>query len=210
MQPNYNKNKRYIRQILDIAAERTEISEESDTRRKKIELEEKKRISEVDGYRYQNAVQKIDEVRRDINAVPEIVNSQHLKGSVLVNPMVDNAKSTQREALSMSACAKRLQKSVRLISLDKALYYFNGLCYQIIDNEGLIELYRKNVDDELHGAKTLKLFSEVYDYLLTDSKIRVKPDEENISNFVVLKNGIYDLRDKELKNIHPRSFRFPM
>ena len=31
-----------MRQILDIAAERTEISEESDTRRKKIELEEKK------------------------------------------------------------------------------------------------------------------------------------------------------------------------
>ena len=39
MQPNYNK--RYMRQILDIAAERTEIREESDTRRKKIELEEK-------------------------------------------------------------------------------------------------------------------------------------------------------------------------
>ena len=197
MQPNYNK--RYMRQILDIAAERTAISEESDTRRKKIELEEKKRISEVVGYRYKNAVQKTDEVRRDINSAPEIANSQHLKGSVLVNPMVDNAKSTQREALSMSACAKRLQKSVRLISLDKALYYFNGRCYQIIDNEGLIELYRKNVDDELHGAKTLKLFSDVYDYLLTDSKIRVKPDEENISNFVVLKNGIYDLREKELK-----------
>ena len=41
MQPNYNKNKRYIRQILDIAAERTEISEESDTRRKKLNLRKK-------------------------------------------------------------------------------------------------------------------------------------------------------------------------
>lgn len=131
-------------------------------------------------------------------------NMQHVENT----KQQEKERNAHIETLSMSACAKRLQKSVRLISLDKALYYFNGLCYQIIDNEGLIELYRKNVDDELHGAKTLKLFSEVYDYLLTDSKIRVKPDEENISNFVVLKNGIYDLRDKKLKKHTPEIISF--
>lgn len=112
------------------------------------------------------------------------------------------------EQLSMSVCAKRLLKQVKLISMDKALYYFNGYCYQMLDKEGLIELYRDKVDDGLHDERGMRLFAELHEYLLTDSKIRVKPDEDDISSFVVLKNGVYDLRTKELKRNTPNVIAF--
>ena len=106
----------------------------------------------------------------------------------------DNKKSTVSGVPPLYECAKRLKERVKIICVENRLYYFDGRNYRALDKTGLVRLYRDIVDCNLHGARNVKSFYELYSYLLTDSEIHVKLNSFKPLNLAVLNNGIYNVK----------------
>lgn len=117
-------------------------------------------------------------------------------------------KKSGNDIPSLYECAKKLKEKVRIVCIDKKLYYYNGCCYQPIDADGVIEIYRNVVDERLHGSRSLRQFKDIYNYLLVDSKIKVKPNMDSISHLAILNNGIYDVRRERLLEFDPNIIAF--
>ena len=66
-------------------------------------------------------------------------------------------------------------------------------------------MYPKN----LH-IRSIKIsgFYELYNYLLTDSEIKLKPNRDKLSNLAVLKNGIYNLKKAKFELHDPSVIAF--
>lgn len=95
-------------------------------------------------------------------------------------------------------CVAMLKKSVTFRCIEGRVYYDDKYCLMPLNEMSAIELYRNRISSDLHGAKNLRTFREIYPCLLTDSSIKCEIDLEIFSNIVVLKNGIYDIRKKNL------------
>ena len=98
---------------------------------------------------------------------------------------------------SLYECAEQLKKNVDLISYNDDLYYYNGRCYDKINSNEVIKLYRNYVDKKLGCEKGLTSISQLYNFLKTDSQIIVRSYDSK-RYFTVLKNGIFDIMNQEL------------
>ena len=83
-----------------------------------------------------------------------------------------------------------------LICIEEYLHFYNRYCYQVINQNQLVQLYRDRADSKLHGEKRMHIFYDLYKYLQADSSIKVELTPEKLSNIVVLKNGIYDIKKR--------------
>ena len=108
-------------------------------------------------------------------------------------------KTTASAAPPLCACAERLKEKIKIICVENKLYYFSRPCYKELDKTKLVQLYRDNVDRNLHGARNVKSFYELYSYLLTDSEIQIKLNPGRLSRLAILKNGIYNLKNGRLE-----------
>lgn len=119
-----------------------------------------------------------------------------------------NKKTSSAGVPPLCECARKLKENVKIICIENRLYCFNGICYQALDKTGLVQLYRDNVNRDLHGARNVKGFYELYNYLLTDSEIKLKPNRDKLSNLAVLKNGIYNLKKAKFELHDPSVIAF--
>ncbi len=110
--------------------------------------------------------------------------------------------------LPLCEYAKRLKEKVKIICVENKLYYFSRPCYKALDKTKLVQLYRDNVDRNLHGARNVKSFYELYSYLLTDSEIQIRLNLDRLSKLAILKNGIYNLKKGRLEAFDPSVIAF--
>ncbi len=94
-------------------------------------------------------------------------------------------------------CAELLLERVHFIKYGECLYCYNDICYDIVDKDDVISLYRDKVDAKLGNVKSLGSISQLHRFLCTDKLITIKESEHN-KRIAVLKNGIYDVMREEL------------
>lgn len=109
---------------------------------------------------------------------------------------------------SLFECANLLKEKVVVICVDNRLFYFNGRCYEPLDITSLVMLYRDKVDNKVHGARNMKMFHDLYAYLLTDSEIQKKLNLCKLSNIAVLNNGIYNVKKDRFERYDPNVMAF--
>lgn len=114
------------------------------------------------------------------------------------NVIPKDIKNPEKGLPSLFKCAEMLKERVHLINHMSSLYYFNGRCYDLINSDDIIALYREKVDNKLGGEKSLNSITQLHRFLCTDSEITVKGIDNN-KRIVVLRNGIYDVEKKELR-----------
>lgn len=109
--------------------------------------------------------------------------------------------------ISLASCAEELCKRAKIINVENRLYVYNQKCYESLKPIELITLYRSKVSDSLHGSKSIKMFaSDLYEYLLSDSRLMWDGEHTDCSDFAVLENGIYDIRKQKLLPHDPKYF----
>lgn len=171
----------------------------------------KKKTEEAYSRKVRERAKLVSEKERCENSIWDKVNAfkeednlklgigEELRHTDKTIPRSANGKSTTSGIPPLCDCVKRLKEKVRIICVENRLYYFNGACYKALDKTKLVQLYRDNVDRNLHGAKNVKGFYELYSYLLTDSEIQVKLNPGKLSNLAILKNGIYNVKKARLE-----------
>lgn len=115
----------------------------------------------------------------------------------------EKERNKSSEMPSLYECAQKILEKMRIICIGDMLYCFNGRCYQPMSRNELITAYRRHVSCQLHGARNMRLFQELYNCLLTDPRIARQPDLSQISDLAILKNGIYDVRKECLTDFNP-------
>lgn len=143
----------------------------------------------------------MDSKRNKVNSLEvDICQSRKEKKEVL--PILqDKIEPIQREKKGLPSpyeCAEQLKARVHFISYNDKLYYYNGICYDLLKTDDIIRLYRDKVDETLGYERNLNLFTHVRTMLSTDSSIKVKRLEDN-NRIVVLRNGIYDVEKGKLR-----------
>lgn len=128
---------------------------------------------------------------------------QEKQDSAKETTQTSERKRTNENVPSLYQCAQKLKEEVKIICLENKLYYYDGRCYRALTPDGLISLYREKIDTQLHGVRNMHVFTELYRYLLTDSKIRVTPNWTKLSDLAILNNGIYNVRKGKMKNFSP-------
>lgn len=120
----------------------------------------------------------------------------------------EKPQSKKNDIPSISECAKLLKREVPIIAVDNRLYYYNGKCYEPLTQIGVVTLYMNFVDEKLHHAKSLKVFTELYSLLLADESIRVVVNPKSLERYAILNNGVYDIVARKLKNFSPDIIAF--
>lgn len=98
---------------------------------------------------------------------------------------------------SLYQCSVLLKERVHLIRYDSNLYCYNGKCYDILDSNDVISLYRDKVDTKLGNERSLSTISQLHKFLCSDSSMVVEGYKRN-KKIAVLQNGIYDVMGEEL------------
>ncbi len=88
------------------------------------------------------------------------------------------------------------------------LFYFNGRCYQAIDKQDLVRLFRERVSNNLYESRSIKQFYELYSYLLSDPEIQRKCDFNKLSDIAILANGIYHVKSGKMEEFIPSVIGF--
>lgn len=131
-------------------------------------------VSLSDGEREKKKADKVETVNK------EQINSRENKGLP-----------------ALFKCGELIKEKAHLMKYGDCLYVYNGKCYDIIDSNGVISLYRDRVDDKLGFEKNLSSISQLYKFLCTDSSIVVEKLPKN-RRIAVLRNGIYDVMGEKL------------
>lgn len=126
---------------------------------------------------------------------PEPSNAPDRQQGERISP---NNRGDVRGLPPLHKCAELLKEKVHLITNGESLYYYNGKCYDIIEGNDIISLYRTFVDDKVGNEKNLSSINQLNTFLCTDSTIAVKEFVKNL-RIAVLNNGIYDVMDEKLK-----------
>lgn len=111
--------------------------------------------------------------------------------------VLSNSRSDARGLPPLYRCAELLKERVPLITYGDSLYYYNGKCYDIIEGNDIISLYRAYVDDKVGNEKNLSSISQLNMFLCTDRTIAVQEFVKNL-RIAVLNNGIYDVMNEKL------------
>lgn len=88
------------------------------------------------------------------------------------------------------------------------MFYFNGRCYQAIDKQDLVRLFRERVSNNLYESRSIKQFYELYSYLLSDPEIQRKCDFNKLSDIAILANGIYHVKSGKMEEFIPSVIGF--
>lgn len=143
-----------------------------------------------------------DEISKDTVTVSSEGNSQK---KIRKEETTSRGQMNSREDKGLPAlfkCGELLKEKAHLIKYGECLYVFNGRCYDLIDSNGVISLYRDRVDDRLGYEKNLSSISQLHKFLCTDSSITVGEFRKN-KRIAVLRNGIYDvMREKLFPHSH--------
>ena len=110
-------------------------------------------------------------------------------------------------SLSLNGIAEAVKKRTDFRVYENRLYMYNGFCYEPITPLELAECYRDSIDAGLHDVKSLRIFKELYEFLLTDSGLKLRDiDFGEIEDLAVLQNGIFNVRKQKLLQGSPRYF----
>ena len=143
----------------------------------------------------------MDSKRKKENSL-EVETCQSENGKKEVLPIIQvKTESIQKDKKGLPSpyeCAEQLKARVHFIFYNDNLYYFNGICYDLLKTEDIIRLYRDKVDETLGYERNLNVFTHVRTMLSTDSSIKVKRLEGN-NRIVVFRNGIYDVEKGKLR-----------
>lgn len=112
-----------------------------------------------------------------------------------------------KEMMSLYQCGENLKQRVRIICVGGGLYAYNGVCYDKVDNNELMTIYRDKVDKTLHNSKSLNVMGNLYKFLQTDSEIQATIDYSAVDDLAVLKNGVFDVRNQKLMK-HSEKYMF--
>lgn len=150
---------------------------------------------------------------KDILAeMPKLDNGTHEEQSKNVktanNVRAENTKSSTQKVPTLNECANLLKAQVEIICVDNMLFYFNGRCYQSLDKQELLKLFRQKVSNNLYDTRSVKQFYELYSYLLSDPQIQRKCDTSKLSNIAILANGIYYIKSGKLEEFTPSIIAF--
>lgn len=94
-------------------------------------------------------------------------------------------------------CSIELKNRVHFIYYSGNLYWYNGKCYDVLNEREVVGLYRKMVDNKVGSEKSMNTIMQLYKFLCTDPEIYVEKVPNNL-RIAVLKNGIYHVEKEEL------------
>ena len=100
---------------------------------------------------------------------------------------------------SLYMCAEQLKREIKFINYEGNLYYYNGKCYDLIDEKEVARLYIGKIDKKMGGEKNMHILSHVYKYLCIDLDICVQELKRN-QRIAVLNNGIFDVEHQLLRH----------
>lgn len=133
-----------------------------------------------------------------INSSAEMEKFQTKQKPQAVQDISENTNTGRR--YSLHACATKLLNRITIINEGNKLYWYNGTCYEKMNSLELVSLYRQHVNDQLHGTRSMNIFSkELYQYLLCDANLIRHPDYQKVGRYAFLKNGVFDIVSQELK-----------
>lgn len=101
-------------------------------------------------------------------------------------------------AYTLADYSDNLLSATELICVDKHLFRYNGICHESCDVDELLVFYREHIDRKVHGAKNLRIFSELHKFLLADSRLRVDESGMAPAEYCFLINGIFDVKKQRL------------
>lgn len=77
-------------------------------------------------------------------------------------------------------CAADLKKVLHFIYYSGNLFYFNGKCYDVLNEREVVGLYRKMVDDRMGYEKSMNTIMQLYKFLCTDPEIYIEKVPNNL------------------------------
>lgn len=111
--------------------------------------------------------------------------------------------------MSLQEMASAILLKVTIILHDNSLYYYNGRCYQLIeDGEDLLALVRAKISHDAFASVSLKRFPDLFTYMRTDEKLIPDNYQKKIQkagHCVSFQNGILNLKEMKL---YPHSSKY--
>ncbi len=115
----------------------------------------------------------------------------------------ENLNKTEKEKKvktgmqSIYKCAELLIKKFKFINYEDNLYYYNGKCYDLIDEKEVAKMYVGAIDRKIGGERNMNILSHVYRYLCIAPDIYVEELKGN-QRIAILNNGIFDVQHQIL------------
>lgn len=126
--------------------------------------------------------------------------------------LVQDKKRKKLSEYSLAELTEKILKKVILIRHEGDIYFYNGRTYQIVANQQeLLELMVNHVDLTGFNCMATKKFSDLLSYMKAREDLIPEDYAEKICEtkyFVVLKNGILDLRSLKLLRHSPEHLTF--
>lgn len=128
------------------------------------------------------------------------------------NTGTESVRTKNLSKYSLSDLVEMLLQKVIVIRHEDALYYYNGRTYDLIDTEQrFLEVIVNKVDLTGFGCMGIRKFSECFSYIKAREDLIPRDYEKRLKEakyFVVLKNGVLDLRSLELRKHSPEYLTF--
>lgn len=116
-------------------------------------------------------------------------------------------KSQDKGLPSLFQCGESLKAKVGIVRYQNNLYYFNGLCYDILTSKIVVKLYQNKVDPTISGERSLRSILQLYDFLCLDESLPTLEYRDNL-RIAVLQNGVYHVESGVLKDHSPKRLTF--
>ena len=109
----------------------------------------------------------------------------------------DNINIHNKGLPPLYQCSMDLKNKAHFIYYGGNLYYYNGKCYDVLNEREVVGLYRKLIDNKVGGEKSMSTIMQLYKFLCTDPEICIEKVPNNL-RIAVLENGIYCVESGEL------------
>jgi len=129
-----------------------------------------------------------------------------------VKPPLLQTKKDNAKRLTLEEMQRAIVSKVTLITHNGGLYYYNSRTYKAICNSyELLSLIRSRISSSAFSSASTKQFFDLLVYLKADDSLVPANYEERLNQskyFVVLRNGVLDLRTLTLLPHSPRYLTF--
>lgn len=155
------------------------------------------------------------------NYVPKSLSTVLQKDSTppqpvkVAHPVIEQKPLQQikkASVMSLQEMASAILLKLTIILHDNSLYYYNGRCYQLIeDGEDLLALVRAKISHDAFASVSLKRFPDLFTYMRTDERLIPDSYQKKIRKavyYVSFQNGILDLKEMKLYPHSPKYLTF--
>ena len=165
----------------------------AEKRKKEMEKEMQKRNTKI-------TYGKDEELERLIS----VVEGDSIASESYANPtpVSSVSKKNKPSAMGLHQMENEILKCITIILHDKSLFYYTGRTYRMIaDEQELLRLIRSRVSHSAFSSVSVRKFKDLFLFMKADDRLIPRDYEKRLKksqNYVVLKNGVLNLKKLEL------------